>query len=100
MDLLNKLRKSLFWDIDLEDLDVEEDADFVIGRVLDYGNLKEWKEIKSFYGVTKIKKVTKSHLFSSPRSANFWAFILDINLKDIKRTKNPSLKIPRAFLTR
>ncbi len=94
------LRSSLFWDVDEKEIDIEKSVDFVIGRVLDYGNKAEWKEIRDFYGEERIKETAKKHIFSSNRSANFWANILKISLKDLKCTKNPSLKTPNAFLKR
>lgn len=94
-----KFRPSLFWDANLKKLNYQDKAEFIIGRVLDFGNLEEWKAIQGFYGLSKIKTVAKKHIFSDIRSANFWALILNIPLKDLQCTKNPSLKIPKAFLS-
>lgn len=94
------LRKSLFWDTNSERLDCQKDADFIIGRVLDFGNLKEWKTIKDFYGLTKIREVAKKYIFYDPRSANFWAMVIGLPLKNLRCTKKLSLKTPKAFSTR
>ncbi len=96
----SQLRKSLFWDVDPNKLDSKKNAQFIIGRVLDFGNLKEWKAIKEFYGLKRIRKVAREHIFSDVRNIHFWAIILNIPLKDLKCTRNPSLKIPNAFLKR
>jgi len=94
------LRPTLFWDVNIKKLDEKEDAEFIVGRVLDLGNLKEWKAIKDFYGLTKIKKTISKHIFSDPRSLNFWAMIFGINLKNLRCRKMFSLKTPRAFSMR
>ncbi len=94
------LRKILFWDVDEQEIDVEKSADFIIGRVFDYGNKAEWKAVRDFYGEERMKEAAKKHIFHNSRSANFWANILKISLKDLKCTKNPSLKTPNAFLKR
>ena len=94
------MRKSLFWDTDTPKLDIKQDADFIIGRVLDFGNLEEWKAVRDFYGIERIKKAAKRHIFFSPRDANFWAFALKIPLKNLKCTRKQSLKTPKAFLRR
>jgi len=99
-NLLPHLRKSLFWDVNPDKLDPQKNARFIIGRVLDFGNLKEWKVIKEFYGLSKIKEVARKHIFSSARDVHFWSTILNIPLKDLKCTRKPSLKIPNAFLNR
>ncbi len=94
------LRSSLFWDVDEQKIDTEKSVNFIIGRVLDYGNTGEWRAIRSFYGEEKIKETVRKHTFSSSRSANLWANIFKIPLKDLKCTKNPSLKTPNAFFRR
>ena len=97
---INHFRKILFWDVNPKKLDIEKSADFIIGRVLDFGNLKEWRTIKQLYGEEKIRKVAKGHVFTDPRSANFWAIILSIPVNQMKCTRIPSLKIPNTFLSR
>lgn len=94
------LRPTLFWEMNPKKLDYQKDAEFIISRVLDFGNLKEWKAIKDFYGLPKIKKMAQRHVFSDPRSANFWAIIFGIPFKNLRCTKKSSLKIPRAFSMR
>ncbi len=97
---ISHFRKTLFWDVNPQHLDIEKNAPFIIGRVLDFGNLKEWRLAEQLYGKEKIAEVTKDHVFSDPRSANFWAFILAIPINQMKCTRIPSLKIPNTFLSR
>ena len=94
------LRSTLFWDVGSRKLDAEKNAQFIIGRVLDFGNLKEWEVIKNFYGLVKIRKVAQKHIFFDPRSANFWAMALGIPLKNLRCTKKLLLKTPKTFLMR
>ncbi len=94
------LRESLFWEMDREKIDYQKDNEFIIGRVFDFGNLKEWKAIKDFYGLAKIRKAAQKHIFYDPRSANFWAMVLGIPFKNLRCTKRLSLKTPKAFSVR
>ena len=94
------MRPTLFWDVSPGKLGIEENAQFIVGRVLDFGNLKEWKAVKDFYGLSKIRKVAEKHIFFDPRSANFWSIILNIPLKRLRCTRKPSLKTPKTFLIR
>lgn len=54
---LRKLRKSLFWDTDLEKIEWEKRYKAVIRRVFEYGNEKEKNEIIRFYGNDKVREV-------------------------------------------
>ncbi len=50
-----KLNRDLFWDIDYNNLDYERNARFIIGRVLNKGDLPDWYTIKKIYGLKRKK---------------------------------------------
>lgn len=52
------LRKALFWDTNMENIDWIKQYRAVIQRVFERGNDKEKAEIQRFYGKGKIKEVT------------------------------------------
>lgn len=52
---LSKLRKSLFWDTDINKIDWSKQYRAVIQRIFERGNETERKEIIRFYGKEKIK---------------------------------------------
>ncbi|MDL5511078.1 helix-turn-helix domain-containing protein [Arenibacter sp. M-2] len=54
------LRKSLFWDTDIEKIDWQGQYKAVIRRVLERGNAQEKKEISRFYGAKKVAAVANS----------------------------------------
>lgn len=54
------LRKSLFWDTDINTVNWEKQATAVIRRVFERGNISEKKEIVKFYGASRIKPIVKS----------------------------------------
>jgi plasmid maintenance system antidote protein VapI len=57
---LSILRKILFWDTDINNIDWQKQYKAVIQRVFERGNDVEKKEILRFYGKDKIKAVTGS----------------------------------------
>jgi len=57
---LSLLRKSLFWDTDIEKIDWGKQYKAVIQRVFERGNDAEKTELLKFYGKKKIKEVTGS----------------------------------------
>ena len=94
------LRKTLFWDVDPKKLDIDKSAQFIIGRVLDFGDLDEWKTIEKLYGLKKIRRAALEHPFESERSKSFWALILKLSPKSLSCTRKHLPKIPSAFLSR
>jgi len=54
---LSRLRKSLFWDTDINHIDWDRQYKAVIRRVFERGNEAEKKEIIHFYGMDKIQSV-------------------------------------------
>ena len=57
---LSVLRKTLFWDTDINKIDWKQQYKAVIQRVFERGNDSEKNEILRFYGKDKIKAVTGS----------------------------------------
>lgn len=49
------LNQNLFWDTDINQIDFQEHARFVIHRVITRGDLKDWVQIREFYGLECIK---------------------------------------------
>lgn len=54
---LTVLRKSLFWDTDISQVDWEQQATAVIRRVFERGDDDEKREISRFYGQEKVQLV-------------------------------------------
>jgi plasmid maintenance system antidote protein VapI len=58
---LSKLRRVLFWDTKMENINWEKHKNAVIKRVFERGNDSEKKEITRFYGIENINSVLKAH---------------------------------------
>ena len=57
---ISKYRKSLFWDTDFDTLNWQQNSEWIIQRVFEYGNESEIKETIRFYGKRKIINTLKS----------------------------------------
>lgn len=53
---LPKSFKPLLWSYDFDKLDLKKDKKTIIINTLNYGDLKQWKWIKDFYGLATLKK--------------------------------------------
>ena len=53
------INPSLLWEYDLDTFNYDKSYKIVIERVLQLGNLKEWREILTYYGEEKIIETIK-----------------------------------------
>ena len=51
-ECLSKLSPFLFWDIDMSQASMDACPQQVVQRVLEYGNLDDWRLIRAYYGLT------------------------------------------------
>lgn len=71
-----KLRQSLFWDTDVKNIDVKKNSQYVIERILDFGNDKEVKWLWNFYGRKMLKDVVAKSRCLRPRTKTLWTLLL------------------------
>ena len=57
---INDFSSYLFWDIDGSTLDSNAHAAYIIKRVLEYGQLSDWKLIRDYYSIPFIAKEAKA----------------------------------------
>lgn len=65
-------KKHLFWDVDLKTLDPKKHKKFIIERILNFGDIEDFKWALNFYGQNELKQVNFKRL--EKKSANFWRF--------------------------
>lgn len=59
VNYLKKLSPSLFWDIDISRASMETCPQQVVQRVLEYGNMDDWRFIRAYYGLPRIVELCK-----------------------------------------
>jgi hypothetical protein len=86
-------RKELFWDVDYDNIDFEDHARFVIGRVVMRGNLDDWNALKEFYGLEKIGSEVVNIRYLDKRTLSYLSAILNIKKEDFRcYNTEPSIK--------
>ena len=75
--------KQYFWEVDTKKLDPKKHPEYVIARILEYGNQEAAGWVIKNFDKKLIKKVISKSRELSPRSANFWGEIYQINKKEI-----------------
>lgn len=71
-----KAIERLFWDTDARQLDLEQQADFIIARVLEKGDLEDWNWLRWTYGETSIAAVLSKSRNLPPGTVNLWKQVL------------------------
>ena len=83
----------LFWDVDIDTLDLEFSAPLVIERVLQLGQLEDWGLLNLYYGNDKILEVAKKLNSLDDLTVSFLCVLFDLKKEDFKcytqRQSNP-----------
>lgn len=65
----------LFWDIDVKKFDIDKNAAWIIQRVLEYGNMRDWMIVENHFGLDKIIKYSLNFRTLDPVALSFLCFI-------------------------
>jgi hypothetical protein len=76
--------KNLFWDVDETELDMEKHKEFIVGRVLDYGFIEDWRLIKDYYSLAGIAEIAKNIREMMPKSLAFISTVTDTEISDYR----------------
>ena len=71
----SQFSENLLWDVNLNDLDMEHHKPYVLGRVLEFGKLNDWKLIRDYYGLEEIKRIGIEMKIMSPQALSFLSLI-------------------------
>jgi hypothetical protein len=78
-----KILKQIFWDTNLKQINIKKNSPYVIGRILEYGDLSQINWMFRQYSSSQIKKILISTRNLTPKSANFWADYYGISKRKI-----------------
>lgn len=66
-----KIRTHLLWEYGMENFDYNNSANILIERVIERGNMEEWREIIKYYGREKILEVAHHSQQLDQKHKNF-----------------------------
>ena len=82
--MLPKFLKKYFWDLDFEALDPPRHNQEVLVRILEYGDLQATLWMRKNFHRKEIEEVLTRRRALSPRSANYWALIYNIDRSKVR----------------
>jgi len=83
-ECINQLSDILFWDVDKAEADMDMYPAFIIQRVLEYGNLDDWRLIRSYYGLDKIVQECKQMRTLDAKCLSYICTISQTNQEDYR----------------
>lgn len=72
--------KRFFWDIRIEDANIANHKDYIVSRLLEFGDERAVDWLESHYATDEIAAVVRKSRSLSPKSRNYWR--LKYHLKD------------------
>lgn len=82
------LRPSLFWDVNLNKLDMDQHAAFIIVRVMERGTREEVQSVWNYYGEAIIKKHLLAARYLSNKTISYFANKFDVSRTQFKSYHN------------
>ena len=82
--LPNKLSPYLFWDIDKDSFDTERNSAQLIKRVLEYGELEDWRTVRDYYGLDRIARECKKLRSLRPEALSFICAVTGTKKEDYR----------------
>ncbi|MFN3909506.1 MAG: DUF6922 domain-containing protein [Flavobacterium sp.] len=81
----------LFWDVDINTFDFEQYKNFFIQRVLEYGNINDWRLIKKLYVMEAIKQASLQARTLDAVTLSFVAALFQIDKTEFRCYKHSQL---------
>ena|SRR3989338_6385667 len=81
---MKKLLKSIFWETDVDKIDLKKNSSQVIERILELGDTSHIKWLDKNYSQAEITEVLLNSRSLTRKSANFWADYFKVPKNRIK----------------
>ena len=82
MRKLPNFLKKYFWEVDFEKIDFEGRKEYVLRRLLEYGDERGAAFLVSNFNRDEVAKLL-SYARIDPKSANFWAIVFNIDKRKV-----------------
>ena len=82
--LVNQLSSYLFWDIDKDSFNAEKNSAQLIKRVLEFGELDDWRTVRDYYGLERIARDCKTLRSLRPKALSFVCVVTGTQKEDYR----------------
>ncbi len=92
---LPEFLKKYFWEVDFKEIDLRKHSTYILIRLMEYGDEKAVSWIKKHFTGEDIANVLFHFKGISPRTANYWALMLGIDINKVLCLQRYYLKTQR-----
>jgi hypothetical protein len=85
------------WDVPLKNISISKNSNFIIERVLEYGDIEAFVWINSNYKKENIISVLRESKKISPKSGSFFALYYGINKEELECIRKPFTQKQNRF---
>ncbi|MGN6396124.1 MAG: DUF6922 domain-containing protein [Mucilaginibacter sp.] len=78
------LSKRAFWDVNMDTIDYEKHAGYVVEKVIERGKDDDFKNLLKFYGYQRVKELALQANWLSDISINFCCALFKVKPTDFK----------------
>ncbi len=77
-------KSPLFWDVDINSIDIDTHARFIIARVVSRGNMDDWHTLLRLYGEKLIQQEAVNIRSLDPKSLNFLSVYFNVRKENFR----------------
>jgi hypothetical protein len=78
------LRPALFWDVNVDEVDLEKHSASVIERIATRGRLEEFRAMVEFYGKETVKNILLNARYLDKRTLSYCSLIFDVHITQFR----------------
>jgi hypothetical protein len=76
-----------FWEVEPSEVDLDDHAFYVIGRVLEHGDFDAARKVRQYYGDARLREflLSTSSRVLSKRTIRFWQVVLGLGTEECEK---------------
>jgi len=86
-----------FWDVQIDKISLDKNGKFIIERLLEYGDKKEFDWLEKHFDKNKIVDTIKNSKKISSKTGNFFALYYDIPKQELECIRKPFTQRQNRF---
>jgi len=87
--MLPSTKKTLFWDTNIDNLDLSKHKRFIIERILKFGDLSDYFWLKNVYLFKEISEViSRDRTELDKKSLNFWSNLYKVRVNNTHASRD------------